>query len=353
MSPWLLVLVSVLLLFASAFFVAAEFSLVSSRRSVIEPQAVNSKRARSTLKAMEEVSLMMACAQLGITVCAVLLGALGEPAVATLLEPVFHDLGVPDAWLHPVALSLALLIVVSLHVSLGEMVPKNIAIASPERVAMALAPALRMIARLLGPVLRALNHLANAIVRRLGFEPKDEVGSTFTREEVAGLINESSEEGLLDEDESGRLTSALDFESATLAGIVVPDRQVVTVPQGATPAEVELACARTGFSRFPVQAPDGRYLGYLHIRDVVGIDETERDMPVPRDRIRELPVLPRNIPLRSALDQMRRVGAHLAQVSLAGTGTPVSAERTGVVMLEDAIETLIGEVRDATRKHRV
>ncbi|MEO5834881.1 MAG: hemolysin family protein [Nakamurella sp.] len=352
MSPWILVLFSVLLLFASAFFVAAEFSLVSSRRSVIEPQAVNSKRARSTLKAMEDVSLMMACAQLGITVCAVLLGALGEPAVASLLEPLFHSLGVPESWLHPVALTLALLIVVSLHVSLGEMVPKNIAIASPERVAMTLAPALRMVAKILGPVLRWLNHLANAIVRRLGFEPKDEVGSTFTRDEVASLISESSEEGLLDADESGRLNSALDFETASLTGIVVPDRQVVTVPQGATPAEVELACSRTGFSRFPVQAPDGRYLGYLHIRDVVGVAEHERDLPVPPDRIRDLPVLPHDIPLRSALDQMRRVGAHLAQVSTAGTGTPVSAERTGVVMLEDAIETLIGEVRDATRKHR-
>ena len=352
MSPWVLVLFSVLLLFASAFFVAAEFALVSSRRSVVEPMAVTSKRARSTLKAMEDVSLMMACAQLGITVCAVLLGALGEPAVATLLEPLFESLGVPDSWLHPVALTVALVIVVSAHVALGEMVPKNIAIASPERVAIALAPALRMVAKVLGPVLRVLNALANWIVRLLGYEPKDEVGSTFTREEVAGLISESSEEGLLDEDEHGRLTSALDFETATLAGIVVPDRRVVTVPEGATPAEVELACARTGFSRFPVQAPDGRYLGYLHIRDVVGFGEADRDLAVPANRIRQLPVLPQDIPLRAALDQMRRAGAHLAQVSTAGTGTPVPAERSGVVMLEDAIETLIGEVTDATRRHR-
>ena len=97
--------------------------------------AVNSARARSTLKAMENVSLMMACAQLGITLCGVLLGALGEPAVAALLEPVFHALGVPEAWLHPVSLVIALLLVVSAHVALGEMVPKNIAIADPERTA--------------------------------------------------------------------------------------------------------------------------------------------------------------------------------------------------------------------------
>ncbi len=352
MSPWLLLFFSVLLLLASAFFVAAEFAVVSARRSLIEPEAVRSTRARSTLKAMEDVSLMMACAQLGITVCAVLLGALSEPAVAALLEPGFEGLGVSNDWLHPVSVTVALLIVLSAHVALGEMVPKNIAIASPERVAVLLSPALRMIAKVLGPVLRGLNHLANMVVRRLGKEPKDEVTSAFTRDQVAGLISESSEGGLLDEEEHGRLTSALDFETATLNNIVVPDRRVVTVPQGASAAEVELACARTGFSRFPVQAPDGRYIGYLHIRDVVGVPEESRDEPMPANRVRSLPVLAHDIPLRSALDQMRRAGAHLAQVSTAGTGTPVPAERSGVVMLEDAIEQLIGEVRDATRKHR-
>jgi CBS domain containing-hemolysin-like protein len=352
MNPWWLVFFSVLLLLASAFFVAAEFAVVSARRSMIEPEAVHNPRARATLKAMEDVSLMMACAQLGITVCAVLLGALSEPAIAALLEPVFHSLRVPEGWLHPVSFSVALLIVVSAHVALGEMVPKNIAIASPERTAILLAPVLQMVAKVLGPVLRGLNHLANRIVRLLGHEPKTEVTSAFTREEVAGLISESSEEGLLDVDEQHRLTSALDFETATVSGIVVPDRRVITVPVGASSAEVELACARTGFSRFPVQADDGRYIGYLHIRDVVGVPEDRRDEPVPANRIRQLPVLPIDITLRSALDQMRRAGAHLAQVSVAGTGTPVPAERAGVVMLEDAIEMLIGEVRDATRKHR-
>ncbi len=349
---WFLVLMVVLLLFASAFFVAAEFALISARRSVIEPEALNNHRARVTLKAMEEVSLMMACAQLGITLCAVLLGALGEPAVAALLEPLFHAVGVPDSWLHPVSLTVALLIVLSAHVALGEMVPKNIAIASPERVAIMLAPSLRVIAKMLGPVLRGLNHVANAVVRLLGYEPRNEVTSAFTREEVAGLISQSSEEGLLGVEEHERLTSALDFDNATLARIVVPDRQVITVPAGVTPAEVELACARSGFSRFPVQAPDGRYIGYLHIRDVVNIEEEARDQPVPATKVRLLPVLPLDTSMRSALDQMRRAGAHLAQISTAGTGTPVPTERAGVVMLEDAIEQLIGEVADSTRKHR-
>ncbi|AZI57915.1 HlyC/CorC family transporter [Nakamurella antarctica] len=349
-TQWLLVGLVILLLFASAFFVAAEFSLISARRSVIEPLAISSARARSTLKAMEDVSLMMACAQLGITLCAVLLGALGEPAVAKLLEPLFDSLGVPAGWLHPVALTVALVLVVGAHVALGEMVPKNIAIASPESVAMLLAPPLRMIVKVLGPVLRVLNKVSNSVVRKFGVEPRDEVASAFTREEVAGLVAESREEGLLRDEEHLLLTSALDFDEAKIAGIVVPDSQVVSVPEGASAADVELACARTGFSRFPVRADDGRYTGYLHIRDVVSIDDAERDLPIEQSLIRPLPVLPLDTNLRKALDQMRRAGAHLAQVSIAGTGTPVAAERSGVVMLEDAIEQLIGEVRDATRR---
>ena len=348
-TQWLLLALVVFLLFASAFFVAAEFALISARRSVIEPQAVNSARARATLKAMEDVSVMMACAQLGITLCGVLLGALGEPAVAALLEPVFHSLGIPEGALHPVSLAVALLLVVSAHVALGEMVPKNIAIADPDRVAIMLAPILRVVATFLGPVVRGLNWFANAIVRMLGVQPKDEVSSAFTREEVAGLISESREEGLIDAEEHTLLTSALDFEDATLAGIVLPDSEVVSVNEGVSAAEVEEACVRTGFSRFPVRAADGRYIGYLHIRDVVGIDEEHWDEPVSASRIRRLPVLAVDSSLRGALDQMRRAGAHLAQVSAAGIGTPVPAERRGVVMLEDAIEQLVGEVRDATR----
>src|SRR6185312_80173 len=184
---WLLLLV-VLLLVLSAFFVAAEFALISARRTVVEPLAVNSYRARATLRAMEEVSVMMATVQLG---------ALGEPAIAHLLEPLFHSLGVPESWLHPVSLVVALLLVVSAHVALGEMVPKNIALAAPERTAMMLAAPMRALVKAIGPIVRGLNHVANWTVRLLGFHPKDEVASSFNREEVAGLLAESREEGVL------------------------------------------------------------------------------------------------------------------------------------------------------------
>ena len=363
-TEWLLLALVVVLLAASAFFVAAEFALIAARRSVIEPVAVNSARARSTLKAMEHVSLMMACAQLGITLCGVLLGALGEPAVAALLEPVFHAVGVPEAWLHPVSLVIALLLVVSAHVAFGEMVPKNIAIADPERTALALAPALRAIATGIGPIIRSLNWFANAVVRLTGREPKDEVASAFTREEVAELVAESRREGLLDDEEHQLITSALGFDTTVVSAVMVPIAEVESVHKRATPAEVELMCARTGFSRFPIRvapaagAADGgaEFAGYLHIRDVVDIPPDRRDDPVPAERIRELPAVAPTTDLRTALDRMRRIGAHLAQVvDPAPDPAPAPAGGAagvvvGVVMLEDVIEALIGEVQDATRR---
>ncbi|MGS0688137.1 hemolysin family protein [Nakamurella sp. GG22] len=371
-ANWLLLGLVVILLGASAFFVAAEFALIAARRTIIEPMAVTSARARSTLKAMEQVSLMMACAQLGITLCGVLLGALGEPAVAALLEPVFASLGVPESWLHPVSLVVALTLVVSAHVALGEMVPKNIAIAGPEQTALMLAPPLRAVAKAIGPIIRTLNRLANAVVRLTGREPKDEVASAFTREEVAELVAESRREGLLDDEEHQLITSALDFDTATVTSVMVPDSEVVSVQPGVTAAEVERICARTGFSRFPILGADGRFSGYLHIRDVVDIPAERRNEPVPADRIRALPSVVPDVDLRTALDRMRRIGAHLAEVAVAtdgaggngaetvpqgpGTSTNTVAEPTpaapvrGVVMLEDVIEALIGEVRDATRR---
>ncbi len=428
---WLLLGVVLLLLAISAFFVAAEFSLIAARRTVIEPMAVTSARARSTIKAMEHVSLMMACAQLGITLCGVLLGAVGEPAVASLLEPVFVGLGVPDSWLHPVSLTIALLLVVSAHVALGEMVPKNIAIAGPERTAIALAPILRRIAGMIGPVIRVLNRWSNAVVRATGREPKDEVASAFTREEVGDLVSQSRAEGLLDDEEHQRITSALEFDVSEVASVMVPGAEVVSVPSGVSAAELERACASTGFSRFPVRQSDGRFSGYLHIRDVVDIPVERRDDPVPPQRIRALPSVSPDTDLRSALDRMRRIGAHLAEVAervgdkvhapegvegvegsvssaaspvdsavaavgaaaasgAAGSATSSGAARAladptggrvpdptnptdaaspvgttdpaapeaasgvrtecGLLMLEDVLETLVGEIRDATRR---
>ena len=161
------------LLLVNAFFVGAEFAIISARRSSIEPRALaGSRSAKTVLWAMEHVSLMLACAQLGITVASVSLGVVAEPAIAHALEPLFHALGLPDAWAHGVALLIALAIVVSLHVIFGEMVPKNAAVANPDRAAMLFGPPLVVVARVLKPIIVALNWIANCLVRLLGVEPR-------------------------------------------------------------------------------------------------------------------------------------------------------------------------------------
>ena len=187
------------------------------------------------------------------------------------------------------SLTIALLLVVSAHVALGEMVPKNIAIAGPERTAIALAPILRAIASAIGPVIRLLNHWSNAVVRATGREPKDEVASAFTREEVGDLVSQSLAEGVLDADEGQRITSALEFDVSQVDSVMVPaDGSGVGAGRGVR-RRARTGLRANGFLRFPVRQDDGRFSGYLHIGDVVDIPVERRDEPVPRQRIRALP----------------------------------------------------------------
>jgi CBS domain containing-hemolysin-like protein len=337
-------LLGAVLLLANAFFVGAEFAVISARRSQVEPRAeAGSRAARTTLWAMEHVSLMLACAQLGITVCSLGLGAVAEPALAHLLEPVFESTGVPEALVHPVAFSLALAMVVYLHVVVGEMVPKNIAIARPERAALLLGPPLVVVGRLVSPVIRALNAAANGGLRVLGVEPKDEVSSAFTAEEVHSMVTESHREGLLD-DEHGLLTGAIEFSDRVAGDVMVPVGDLVTLRYGSTPSDVERLVARTGFSRFPVQGEDGGFVGYLHLKDVLYAEDDDHGRPVPDKRIRGMVPVARNDEIEDALAAMQRSGAHLAQVH-DGNGRVV-----GVLFMEDVLEELVGEIRDATRR---
>ncbi|WP_134765956.1 hemolysin family protein [Nocardioides sp. 1609] len=342
MSDYAALFVAVLLLAFNAFFVGAEFALISARRSQIEPRAqAGSRMARTTLHAMERVSLMMAGAQLGITICSVGLGAVGEPALAHLIEPLFETAGVPEGFVHPVAFVLALVVVVSAHVVLGEMVPKNIAIAGPERAALVLAPALVGVVTVLRPIIVTLNAVANATLRLIRVEPRDEVSSTYTREEVAALVEESRGEGLIEADEYDRLAGALGFTEKSVDLVCLPSSTLTTVAPGSSPADVEALCASTGYSRFPVADHDGDLVGYLHIKDVLEPDEALRLRPIDDKWVRPFATVVHDSPLHEALEVLRRRGAHLARV-VDGNGATL-----GVAALEDVIEELVGEIRDA------
>ncbi|MGA8846556.1 MAG: hemolysin family protein [Nocardioides sp.] len=341
MSDGVALLLAVLLLAFNAFFVGAEFALISARRSQIEPKAQNGSRAaRTTLRAMENVSVMMAGAQLGITICSLGLGAVAEPALAHLLEPLFEQVGVPEALVHPIAFTLALMVVVALHVVLGEMVPKNIAIAGPERAALVLAPVLVGVVTVLRPVILGLNAIANATLRLVRVEPKDEVNSTFTREEVAALVEESRGEGMIEDDEYDRLAGALGFTEKTVELVKLVPETLATVLRGSSAADVEALCAVTGFSRFPVATQAGELLGYLHIKDVLAPDEEHRADPIDDKWIRPFAPVSADAPLHEALEVLQRRGAHMARV-VDGSGLTV-----GLATLEDVIEELVGEIRD-------
>jgi CBS domain containing-hemolysin-like protein len=339
-------LVAAALLLGNSFFVGAEFAVMTARRSQIEPLAqAGVRRARTTITAMENVSRLLACAQLGITVCSLGLGAVAEPAIAGLLRQPFDAAGLPHGLVHPVAFAIALALVVYLHVVLGEVVPKNLALAAPDRAALVLAPPLAWCARATGPLAAALHWAATKVVRLFGVDPKDEVTSVFTADEVASILAESRRKGLI-EDEQGLVTGALAFATRDAGEAAVPLAELVVLPETASPADVERAVAQTGYSRFPVAADDpaGDLLGYLHLKDVLGASGTLRDRPLPRRRLRELATVGVTDDAEDVIAVMQRTGAHLARV-VDGSGRVV-----GVVFLEDMLEQLVGEVRDASRR---
>jgi CBS domain containing-hemolysin-like protein len=329
------------LLLGNAFFVATEFALISSRRSQIEPLAQEGSRlARTTLEAMEQISSMVAGIQLGVTMCSVVLGAVAEPSIARLVEPIFEHLGIPETLLHPVSFLIALCVVAFLHVVLGEMVPKNVTLAGPERAVLFLAPAMLQLVRLFRPVIVVLDAIAIGTLKLLRIERKEELASTFTLEQVAVMVEESHGEGLLQADEYDRLSGALGFTEKTVSTVVMPLDRLTTVPAGASGADVEELCGETGFSRFPVME-DGELIGYLHIKDVLEFDPARRSRPVQAKWIRQFASVRPQDSLHDALETLQERGSHMARV-VDGDGVTI-----GVATLEDVIEELVGEIRDA------
>lgn len=337
--------VSLLLLVGNAFFVGAEFAAMAVRRSSLEPLAdAGSKRAATSLLALERLGSMLVTAQLGITVCSVGLGALAEAALHELLQPIFRSAGLAEVWAGGVALAFALLIVSYLHVVVGEMIPKNIAIAGPERMALVLVPPLFHLTNVVRPVASAMERAAKALVTLFGVTPKDEITSAYTAEEVAAIVSESRQEGLIGEERHGLVAKTLEFSDKSAGDVAVATSELVCVGLGATPADIEHLVAKHGFSRYPVTDAAGEVAGYLHLKDVLYADDERHDQPIPPKRIRRLATVRADDEIEDVLATMQLTGAHLARVI--GDDASVS----GVVFLEDVLEELVGEVTDTTQR---
>jgi CBS domain containing-hemolysin-like protein len=344
-STTLALFATVVLLGGNAFFVGAEFGMITARRDRLEALAREGKtRAATSIRASQQLPLLIAGAQLGVTVCSLGLGALAEPAVAHLLELALAPLHIPAALLHGIAFAIALGIVVTLHTVLGEMVPKNLAIAGPERAAMWLVPVHFAFCRLVRPLLDAFTAISTVILRLFGATPKEELDTAYTRDELAELISESKREGLLQASEHRRLTQTLSTVDRTVRDVVVPLDRLTTVPAAPTVGDVARAVAETGYSRFPIQRQDGHLIGYLHVKDVLDRADQDPATPVPPDRFRVLPDLPDTTRLDTAMAILRRTNSHL------GTAVGPDGVVRGVVALEDVVEEYVGRIMDGTHR---
>jgi CBS domain containing-hemolysin-like protein len=335
----------VILLLVNAFFVAAEFSIISARRSQIEPRAeAGSRAAKTALFAMEHATQMLAATQLGITIASLLILNVSEPAIHHLLEAPLHLTGWNEEAIGTIAFIITLIVVSFLHVVFGEMVPKNISFSVPDRAVLLLATPLVAVATLFRPVIVVLNAIANGALRLFGVEPKNEAVSAFSFDEVATIVATSTREGVLT-DTTGTLNNAFEFTTKKVRDSLVPMAKLITLPEDATPEDVERSVAQHGFSRYVLVDDDGKPSGYLHLKDVIDLDdEDEFSEPVPPKRIRKLISVFRGADLEEALAKMRGSGSHLGLVFDENGGAE------GVLFLEDIIEELVGEVQDATRR---
>jgi CBS domain containing-hemolysin-like protein len=324
---------TVLLLAGNAFFVAAEFALVAARRPRLERAAARGSRpARAAVAGINELSLMLAGAQLGITMCSLGLGAVTEPAFETVLDPPLDLLGAPEALRHTIAFTIALAVVTFLHMVVGEMAPKSWAITHPERSALILALPFRGFARVARPLLAVLNGVTIALLSLARVRPPSEADAHADPQRLSHLITESRRLGLIGRPEHELLGRAITMHEATITRLIVPAPDVTTVPEDATSDEIRQVSARHGHTRLLVRAGDHVIQGMLHVRDAITDGSTTRRA----DEITHpVPTLAPDSPVLAAITTMRRARAQLALVATADNPF------IGLVSLDDLLSELL------------
>lgn len=328
-----------LLLLANAFFVWAEFAFAAAPRTRLESLAeAGSRPARLALAAAGNLDTVLAGAQLGITMASLGLGFVAEPSIGRLLERPLELL--PEGLRHPTEVTLALGLAVVAHMVIGEMVPKNLAIAEPERSALWLAGPYRVYDLAFRPLIRSLNAVANRVVRLLGVEPPSERPG-HSAEEIGAMLELSGAAGVIDPFEYRLLSRALGLGKLEARAAMIPRPDVVAVSEGATVVEAEELVLRTGHSRLPVFRGDlDEVVGFVHAKDLLRVSEEERGRRLPGALLRPLVVVPESRSLLDVLADMRRHRTHLAAVVDEHGGV------AGIVTLEDVLEELVGEIRD-------
>ena len=341
MSQVLGLLAVALLVAASAYFVAMEFAFTAANRSRLqEARNAGDRRAALSLRVLERLSFCLSGAQLGITFAALLTGFVAEPVFAAVFEPVLGLIRIPEGSRGPLALGLGFVVSTFALMVLGELAPKNLAIAVPETVARALARSTLLFMRVGGPVIRLFDGAANALLRRLGITPIQEAHGTATSEDLAQIIDSASAAGQLTSEVGGLLERALDFGERTAADVMIPRSRVAALADDASGAELLELLRRTGFSRVPLVTGRQAIVGVVFVKALLDLEPEQRDgvavdaLATPVQRVAA------STPLAEVVAQMRRARNPFA-VAVDDDGADV-----GILTLEDVVEDLVGEISD-------
>ncbi len=340
--------VGLLLTVGTGLFVASEFALVNLDRADLEArQKAGESRLALTISALKITSTHLSSAQLGITLTTLLTGYTMEPALSNLMAPLFAAWGVPEAAARPISAVIAMSIATVFSMIIGELVPKNFALAIPRQTAKLVMPFQVAFTTVFRPAITLLNGSANGILRAMGIEPKEELSGARTAEELSSLVRRSASAGVLEKDTASLLDRTLTFARLSTADIMTPRPSVHAVAAGDSVEDVIQLARRTGHSRFPVYDES--------MDDITGIVHLKQAVSVPRDRRTDVPAaaiaeeplrVPEAVHLDALLSELRGRGYQMAVVVDEYGGT------AGVVTLEDLVEEIVGEVLDEHDRSR-
>jgi CBS domain containing-hemolysin-like protein len=343
--PALRILAALLLVALNGLFVAAEFSLVKIRATQVDRLVEEGRAAAGLVKeATGKLDAYLAVCQLGITISSLGLGALGEPAIAALIEPLLKPLGIGDGTLHFVAFVVGFSIISFLHVVFGELAPKTIAIQSAEGTSLLVAPFMRFFYYLLLPATVVFNGTATAFTRLLGYPPASESDETHSEDEIRTLVTQSARQGMLERDEEGMISAVFELNDKTAREIMVPRPDVVAFPAETPVGELISLSAQGRYSRYPVYETDSfdRIVGAVHVKDVLRAVASETADPTrtARDLMRDVLTIPENRRIDVILEDMRKQDLQMAVV------IDEWGSFEGLFTLEDIVEEIVGEIRD-------
>ena len=325
---------------------AAEFSLVKIRTTQVDRLVEEGRRSAGLVKeATGRLDAYLAVCQLGITISSLGLGALGEPAIAALIEPLLEPLGIQGGTLHFIAFVIGFSIISFLHVVFGELAPKTVAIQSSEETSLFVAPFMKGFYYLLLPATVVFNGTANAFTRLLGYPPASESDETHSEDEIRTLVTQSARQGMLERDEEGMISAVFELNDKTAREIMAPRPDVVALPEEATLEELVSVAAEGRYSRYPVHQDDSpeRIVGAVHVKDVlraVASDGVKDSTKTARDLMRDVLTIPENRRIDEILQDLREQDLQMAVV------IDEWGSFEGLFTLEDIIEEIVGEIRD-------